>query len=62
MFSLNALGETFARERNGLIWLEHGDVTSYDVKFQVLDSNRFPPLHGRKSRLNEDHSGAVSSQ
>jgi hypothetical protein len=33
----HALGESFARERDELIWLEHGDVRSYDVKFTVLD-------------------------
>jgi hypothetical protein len=33
----HALGETFARERNELIWLEHSDVRSYDVTFRVLD-------------------------
>lgn len=33
----HVLGESFARRRNELIWLEHGEQRSYQVTFRVLD-------------------------
>ena len=32
----HVLGNGFARERNEMIWLEHGDTRSYGAVFQVL--------------------------
>jgi hypothetical protein len=33
----HVLGENFARKRNEMIWLEHGDERPYAVTFRVLD-------------------------
>jgi hypothetical protein len=33
----HALGDLFARERDEMIWLEHGESRSYDASFRVLD-------------------------
>jgi hypothetical protein len=33
----HVLGKTFAKQRNELIWLEHGDSRSYTTHFSVLD-------------------------
>jgi hypothetical protein len=33
----HVLGDLAARERGEMIWLEHGDSRSYDVRFRVLD-------------------------
>jgi hypothetical protein len=33
----NVLGDTAARERGEMIWLEHGDERTYDATFRVLD-------------------------
>ena len=33
----HVLGEAFARERNEMIWLQHGDQRPYSVTFRILD-------------------------
>lgn len=33
----HVLGQASARERDELIWLEHGDARSYETEFEVLD-------------------------
>jgi hypothetical protein len=33
----HVLGEVFARERNEMIWLQHGDQRPYSVTFRILD-------------------------
>lgn len=36
----HVLGKPFAKERDELIWLEHGEERSYTTRFEVLDGTR----------------------
>lgn len=59
----HALGEGYARERQQLQWLKHGEGRSYEVKFSVLDGTEAIKAHERRvagiaRQLTDEYAGA----
>ena len=46
----HVLGKPFAKARNELIWLEHGEERSYTTRFNVLDGQ--DEIHALQDRIN----------
>jgi hypothetical protein len=46
----HVLGNPFAKARNELIWLEHGEERSYTTRFRVLDGPE--EIHALQERIN----------
>ena len=46
----HVLGKPFAKARNELIWLEHGEERSYTTRFKVLDGQE--EIHALQDRIN----------
>ena len=49
--SNHVLGKTFAKERDELRWLEHGESYEYTTRFQVLANNE--EIARIKARIND---------
>jgi hypothetical protein len=47
----HVLGKRFARERNELIWLEHGDLREYTITFEVLEADTLTRSRERIHRI-----------
>jgi hypothetical protein len=45
------LGKPFAKERNELIWLNHGEERSYTTRFVVLESRESIQAAERRIRM-----------